>query len=319
MAGQVIKRAGITAVVVVGAIVAAGPAAAAAAAPAAHAATTARGGPSAAATSTPASRAVARLDSPALRRFVPWGRATAAGASAMMTPQARMAAAANALGFSGAELVGVSCTSRSQCTATGMASTRSGKNAEDPGRAVERHHVGRPVHAHPHLPHPARAAPWPAACPAPRPPPAWRTASRTARAACGCWARAGTGTPGPRSRTRPRWWPPIRRASPAPGPRTAWPWAAGCSGMTLAEHWNGRKWSAVTTKHDGDPDRGGLPRHRELHGRRHERWREGARRALEREGLVGPVRGQPAPAQRSGRRVLHSGEGLRRGRHGRLV
>ena len=128
MAGQVIKRAGITAVVVVGAIVAAGPAAAAAAAPAAHAATTARGGPSAAATSTPVSRAVARLSSPALRRFAPWGRATAAGASAAMTPQARMAAAANAFGFSGAELVGVSCTGRSQCTATGLASTRSGKN-----------------------------------------------------------------------------------------------------------------------------------------------------------------------------------------------
>ena len=44
MAGQAIRRAGITATVLVGAMMAAGPAAAAAAAPAAHAATTARAG-----------------------------------------------------------------------------------------------------------------------------------------------------------------------------------------------------------------------------------------------------------------------------------
>ena len=38
-------------------------------------------------------------------------------------------------------------------------------------------------------------------------------------------------------------------------------WAKDCmavgrrlTGMTLAEHWNGRKWSAVTTKHDGRAD-----------------------------------------------------------------
>ncbi|MGH3125213.1 MAG: hypothetical protein ACRDND_29880, partial [Streptosporangiaceae bacterium] len=93
--------AGITATVLAGAMMTAGPAAAS---PAAHT-VTARAATAAA--GTPVSSAAARLNRPALRRFVPWGRATAAGASAM-TPQARMAAAANALGFSGAELVGVS-------------------------------------------------------------------------------------------------------------------------------------------------------------------------------------------------------------------
>src|ERR1700722_17351448 len=60
MAGQVIKRAGITAVVLVGAMMAAGPAAAAAAAPAAHTATTARGAPAAPAPSAPARAAPVR-------------------------------------------------------------------------------------------------------------------------------------------------------------------------------------------------------------------------------------------------------------------
>jgi hypothetical protein len=45
-----------------------------------------------------------------------------------MTPQARAAAAASSSTFSGAELAGVSCTGRKQCTATGLASTRTGKN-----------------------------------------------------------------------------------------------------------------------------------------------------------------------------------------------
>ena len=138
MAGQGIRRvartriataalgAGITATVLGGAMLAAGPAGAAAS-PAAHAATAAA---ARSAAGTPVTSAVARLNSPARQRFVPWGRATAAGASAMMTPQARMAAAANSLGFSGAVLTAVSCTGRSQCTATGMASTRSGKNVK---------------------------------------------------------------------------------------------------------------------------------------------------------------------------------------------
>ena len=295
MAGQVIKRAGITAVVVVGAIVAAGPAAAAAAAPAAHAATTARGGPSAAATSTPVSRAAARLSSPALRRFVPWGRATAAGASAAMTPQARMAAAAaNAFGFSGAELVGVSCTGRSQCTATGLASTRSGKNLKT---LAERWN----------------GTTWAVQS---TPTPTSRTllggtltggVSCTSSTACvadgfsyskNSMRLLGEGWNGHTWTAQPDATPvvagEIRPASPAGGPRTAWPWAAGYSGMTLAEHWNGRKWSAVTTKHDGELIGRGLPRHRELHGRRRE---HAAGRRSPRTGTGRPGRTSPWPAR----------------------
>jgi hypothetical protein len=249
MAGQVIKRAGITAVAVVGAIVAAGPAAAAAAAPAAHAATTARGGPSAAATSTPVSRAVARLDSPALRRLIPWGRATAAGARAM-SAQARTAAAASSAGFSGAVLYAVSCTSRSQCTATGMASTRSGKNTKT---LAERFN----------------GSTWAVQS---TPTPTSRTllggalaagVSCTSSTACVADGFSyskkstqllGEGWNGHTWTTQPDA-TPVVAADPAGLSCT---WAKDCmavgtrlSGMTLAEHWNGRKWSALTTKHDG--------------------------------------------------------------------
>jgi hypothetical protein len=251
MAGQVIKRAGITAVVLVGAMMAAGPAAAAAASPAAHTATTARGGTSALATSTPASRAAARLSSPALRRFAHWGRATAAGASAM-TPQARMAAAAaNQFGFSGAELVGVSCTGRSQCTATGLASTRSGKNVKT---LAERWN----------------GTTWAVQS---TPTPTSRTllggtltggVSCTSSTTCvadgfsyskSSMRLLGEGWNGHTWTAQPDATPVVAAESAGIACR----WAKDCmavggrlSGMTLAEHWNGRKWSPLTTKHDGE-------------------------------------------------------------------
>ena len=234
--------AGITATVLGGAMMAAGPAGAAAS-PAAHAAMAAAG--------TPASRAVARLTSPARQRFFPWGRATAAGASAMMTPQARMAAAANSLGFTGAALTAVSCTGRSQCTATGMASTRSGKNVKT---LAERWN----------------GTTWAVQS---TPTPTSRTVlggtleggvSCTSATACvaGGFSYSkksmhllGEGWNGRTWSTQPDA-AQVVAAEPA---GISCRWAKDCmavgarlSGMTLAEHWNGRKWSAVTTKHEGE-------------------------------------------------------------------
>ena len=259
MAGQEIRRmartrfataalgAGLTATVLGGAMMAAGPAGAAAS-PAAQAATAAA---IRAAAGTPASSAVARLNSPALRRFVPWGRATSAGASAMMTPQARMAAAANALGFSGAELAGVSCISRSQCTATGMASTRSGKNVKTLAErwngttwAVQ----STPTPTSRTLPGGTLSGG--VSC----------TSSTTCVADGFSYSKSsmrllGEGWNGHTWTAQPDA-TPLVAAEPA---GIACTWAKDCmavggrlSGMTLAEHWNGRKWSAVTTKHDGE-------------------------------------------------------------------
>ena len=229
--------AGITATVLGGAMMAAGPAAAAAR----H--TMAAAGP-------PVSSAAARLNSPALRRLVPWGRAATAGASAM-SPQARMAPTAASFGFSGAELVGVSCISRSQCTATGMASTRSGKNVKP---LAERWN----------------GTTWTVQT---TPSPASRTVlggalaggvSCTSSTACVAdgfsyskksMQLLGEGWNGHTWTTQPDA-TPVVAAEPAGISCT---WAKDCmavgsrlSGMTLAEHWNGRKWSAVTTKHDGE-------------------------------------------------------------------
>jgi hypothetical protein len=94
-------------------MMAAGPAAATAASPGVHAAT---------------DRGVTVSPTAGLARGVlPWARSAARHA---ITPQGRAAAAASSLGFSGADLDGVSCTGKAQCTATGMASTRSGKNVK---------------------------------------------------------------------------------------------------------------------------------------------------------------------------------------------
>lgn len=238
---------GIAATVLAGAMMAAGPAVAAAASPAASAATART---ATAATGTPVSTALARLNSPALRRLVPWGRAMASGASAMMTPQARRAAGTSALGFSGALLTGVSCISRSQCTATGMATTRSGKNAKT---LAERWN----------------GSTWAAQS---TPTPTSRTVlggaldggvSCTSAAACVADGLSyskkserllGEGWNGHTWTTQPDATPVV--AAEASG--ISCRWAKDCmavgdrlSGLTLAEHWNGRKWSALTTKHDG--------------------------------------------------------------------
>jgi hypothetical protein len=233
--------AGITVAILAGTMMAAGPAAASPAAPAAHAA---------AGRSTPASRVAARLNSPVMRRLVPWGRAATAGARAM-SPQARAAAAANMFGINGAVLEGVSCTGRAQCTATGMASTRSGKNVKTLAErwngttwAVQ----STPTPTSRTLQGGALAAG--VSCP-----------SSTACVADGfsyskkSMQLLGEGWNGRTWSTQPDA-APVVAAEPAGISCT---WAKDCmavggrlSGGTLAEHWNGRKWSVVPTKHDGE-------------------------------------------------------------------
>ena len=240
MAGQAGRRAGITAVILAGALMAAGSAAASTAAGAATASPATAAG-------SPVSNAVARLAS---HPFARWGRAAEAGARAM-SPQARTAAAAASFGFSGAVLTGVSCTGRSQCTATGMASTRSGKNVKT---LAERWN----------------GTTWAVQS---TPTPFSRTVlgasleggvSCTSSTACVADGFSytsksmhllGEGWNGRSWSTQPDATPVVAGQAAAISCR----WAKDCmavglrlSGMTLAEHWNGRKWSAVTTKHAGE-------------------------------------------------------------------
>jgi hypothetical protein len=162
-----------------------------------------------------------------------------------------MAATAESPGFSGAELVGVSCTSRSGCTATGMASTRSGKNMKT---LAERWN----------------GTTWAVQ---PTPTPTSRTllggtlsggVSCTSSTACLAdgfsYSKNGVRLLG--EGWNGHTWTAQPEATPVvaaePG-GIACIWARDCmavgsrlSGKTLAEHWNGRKWSALTTRHDGE-------------------------------------------------------------------
>lgn len=231
--------AGIVATVLAGGMMAAGPAAAS---PAARAATTA-----AAASSAPAT-----APSPATRWLIPWDRAKATGARTM-TPQAGMAAAAAFPGFSGAFLNGVSCTGRSQCTATGVATTRTGKNLKP--LAERWNGTSWTVQTTPTT----NTGGWlggtldgGVSC-----------TSSTACVAAGFsysstfYRLLGEGWNGSTWTIQPD-------LKPAPGGQPigiSCRWAKDCTavgqrntGMTLAEHWNGRKWSAQTTKHLGALD-----------------------------------------------------------------
>ena len=132
-----------------------------------------------------------------------------------------------------------------------MASTRSGKNLKTLAERWNGTSVGRPVHAHPHLPHPAgRHLDGGVSC-----------TSSTACVADGfsysknSMRLLGEGWNGHTWTTQPDA-TPVVAGQPA---GIACRWAKDCmavggrlSGMTLAEHWNGRKWSAVTTKHEGE-------------------------------------------------------------------
>ena len=223
--------AGITAAVLAGAMMAAGPAAA-----------------SPAAGSTPASSAAA-MTNPAARWLAPWDRARATG-SKSMTAQARTAATASGPGFSGAYLDGVSCTGRSQCTATGTATTRTGKNLKP--LAERWNGTSWAVQSTPTT----NTGGWlggtlddGVSC----------TSSTACMAAGYSYSRSfarllGEGWNG-------HTWTIQPDSKPATGGQPfdiSCRWAKDCTavgqrltGMTLAEHWNGRTWSAEATKHLG--------------------------------------------------------------------
>ena len=247
MAGQGIRRvartriataalgAGITATVLGGAMMAAGPA-----------------GASAAAGSRPSSSAAAQVNNPATPWLVPWARAGATG-SGSMSAQARAAATAASPGFSGAILDGVSCTGRSQCTATGTATTRTGKNLKP--LAERWNGTSWAVQSTPTT----NTGGWlggtldgGVSC----------TSSTACMAAGYSYSKnfarlLGEGWNG-------RKWSIQPDSKPATGGQPfgiSCRWAKDCTavgqrltGMTLAEHWNGRRWSAQTTKHLGALD-----------------------------------------------------------------
>ena len=225
--------AGITAAVLAGAMMAAGPAAA-----------------SPAAGRTPSSGAAARVTNPAARLLVPWAKAPAARA---MIPQAGLASAAAFPGFSGAFLTGVSCTGRSQCTATGVATTRTGKNLKP---LAERWN----------------GTSWAVQSTPTTNTGGWLGGTLDGGVSCtsstACMAAGYSYTKTFSRLLGEGWnghaWTIQADSKPATGGQPfgiSCRWAKDCTavgqratGMTLAEHWNGRRWSAQTTKHLGSLD-----------------------------------------------------------------
>ncbi len=205
-----------------------------------------------AASSTPSRSVAAAVSNPAGRWLAPWDRA-AATRSGSMTAQARMAATALSPGFSGAFLDGVSCTGRSQCTATGTATTRTGKNLKP--LAERWNGTSWTVQSTPTT----NTSGWlggtldgGVSC----------TSSTACMAAGYSYSKSysrllGEGWNGHSWTIQPD-------AKPATGGQPfgiSCRWAKDCTavgqrltGMTLAEHWNGRAWSAQTTKHLGALD-----------------------------------------------------------------
>ncbi len=220
--------AGITAAVLAGAMMAAGPAAA----------------------SPAASSAAAHAGNPAGRWLAPWERARATG-SKSMSAQARTAATASSPGFSGAYLDGVSCTGRSQCTATGTATTRTGKNLKP--LAERWNGTSWTVQSTPTT----NTGGWLGGT-------LDGGVSCTSSTAC---VAAGYSYSKSFSRLLGEGWnghswaiqPDSRPATGGQAFGISCRWAKDCTavgqrltGMTLAEHWNGRTWSAQTTKHLGE-------------------------------------------------------------------
>jgi hypothetical protein len=197
----------------------------------------------ASAAGTPSSSGVTRLIGP---KWLSFGRAPAAGQRAMITQ-----AQAAATGFTGAALYGVSCTGRAQCTATGLVTTRTGKNART---LAERWNGTKWA---------VQATPTPlsgsalggtleagVSC----------TSSHACVAAgysytktsAGLLAEGWNGT---------KWTPQptVTPAVPAMPSGISCTWAKDCTavggrlnGGTLAEHWNGKRWSARPTKDLGE-------------------------------------------------------------------
>ena len=234
------------AAVAAAAALAAGPAGAATASPGTKAVRTS------AASTTATARAVAGRPLRGWAATLPSGRpgtASAVKGALPLSPQAT----ASSIGFSGATLYGVSCTGRKECTATGMASTRNGQNLKP---LAER---------------------WNGTSWAKQTTPTTSSGgllggtlsggvSCTSSTACmaagysygskgvqplgeGWNGRTWSIQPGSR---------PTVNGSPF---QISCTWAKDCMavgsrapGATLAEHWNGLRWSAETTKHTGELD-----------------------------------------------------------------
>lgn len=195
----------------------------------------------ASAAATPGSSAVTRLSGPGwLRAGI---RPGAAGERTMATQAAPT-------GFTGALLYGVSCTGKAQCTATGLVTTRSGKNS----RTLAERWNGT-TWAVQSTPTPLSGGLLGGTLAA--------GVSCTSSHAC---VAAGYSYSKTRFALLAEGWNGTRWATQ---PRNKQPavvipfgisctWAKDCmtvgmrgSGATLAEHWNGKKWSVLATRHLG--------------------------------------------------------------------
>ena len=218
--------------------------------------------------------------------------------------------------FSGAALEGVSCTGRKQCTATGLASTRTGKNYKP---LAERWNGTTWAKQTTPIPNSGGllggtltagvSCTSSSACMAA----GYSYSAKTVRLLGEGWnGRTWSIQPDSTPATDGRALPHLLHLGQGLHRR----------GEPELRHDPGRaleRQEMVRADHQahGRTRRRGLPRHRELHGRRLERRGEGARRALERQGLVGRVPGEPAAGHLPGERVLPGHHRLHRGRHGR--
>ena len=197
----------------------------------------------ASAAGTPGSSAVSRLLGPGARWLGSGSRPAAAG-------QRTMATSAAPTEFTGALLYGVSCTGKAQCTAAGLVTTRSGKNTRSLAErwngttwAVQ----STPTPLTGGLQGGTLAAG--VSC----------TSSHACVAAGYSYGKTafrllGEGWNGAKWATQP-----LNKQPAAVLPYgISCTWAKDClavgmrgSGATVAEHWNGKKWSVLATKRDG--------------------------------------------------------------------
>jgi hypothetical protein len=180
------------------------------------------------------------------------GTASAAKGGLAITPQARTATASSNV-FSGAALYGVSCTGRKQCTATGSASTRNRKNYKP---LAER--WNGTTWAKQTTPIPSSGGLVGGTL----------TAGVSCTSSSACMA-AGYAYSAKTVRLLGEGWngrtwsiqPDSTPATQGYADRISCTWAKDCMAVgfrahdaTLAEHWNGRHWSAETTRHTGELD-----------------------------------------------------------------
>ena len=202
-----------------------------------------------------------------------------------MAAQARRAAAAAFPGFSGAYLDGVSCTGRAQCTATGVATTRTGKNLKP---LAERWN----------------GTSWTVQSTLNTNTGGWLGGTLDGGVSCtsstACMAAGYSYTKTFYRLLGEGWnghtWAIQPDSKPATGGQPfgiSCRWAKDCTavgsrltGMTLAEHWNGRAWSAQATKHLGALDGVSCPATGNCTAVGSNPRRQGACRALEREDVV---------------------------------